>query len=198
VLAPALEWADAAFLGSLRQQMLRFAMQQLSDSVRAEDAVQEAFVGALQNAKAFGGRSAFKTWVFAILKHKIADSLRHRYRDAERHGAEPGADDAQDLSELFQANGHWEGDERPADWGDPQQALQQGQFWQVLEICLDALPGQQGRVFLMREYIELEPQEICTCLDISVSNLNVMLYRARLRLRECLENRWFCGNGVAA
>jgi len=44
---------------------------------------------------------------------------------------------------------------------------------------------------MMREFVELESDEICAVVGVSVSNLNVMLYRARVRLRECLENRWF-------
>ena len=68
---------DNAFLEQIRRQMLKFATLQLSDSHLAEDVVQEALVGALKNARSFGGRSALKSWVFAILKNKIADALRH-------------------------------------------------------------------------------------------------------------------------
>ena len=92
---------------------------------------------------------------------------------------------------MFKENGHWQPDDRPAQWGNPQAALQDQQFWIVFEACLDNLPPNQSRVFMMREFIELDSHEICRTLDISTSNLNVMLHRARLRLRECLANRWF-------
>lgn len=72
--------SDKEFLEALRLQMLKFATVQLSDSHLAEDAVQEALIGALKNAKSFGGRAALKTWVFAILKNKIADALRQKQR----------------------------------------------------------------------------------------------------------------------
>ncbi len=69
--------------------------------------------------------------------------------------------------------------------------MQEGQFWKVFETCLDHLPGKQAQVFMMREFIQLDSSEICDTADISLSNLNVMLHRARIRLRECLEDNWF-------
>ena len=182
---------DTAFLNDLRRQMLKFATLQLSNSHLAEDAVQEALVGALKNAKSFAGRAALKTWIFAILKNKIADALRQKSRmlDASRLLHED--EEAQDFSELFDQRGHWQRDEGPASWGNPQDALRQSQFWKVFEICLEALPGNQARVFMMKEFVELDAHEICTTVGITVTNLNVMLHRSRLRLRECLENSWF-------
>ncbi len=79
----------------------------------------------------------------------------------------------------------------PQTWGNPEGAVHNQQFWRVFEACLDHLPGQQARLFMMREFVEMETPEICRTLDITVSNLNVSLHRARLRLRECLEDRWF-------
>jgi RNA polymerase sigma-70 factor (ECF subfamily) len=187
---------DAAFLEVLRHQMCKFATQQLSDSHLAEDAVQEALVGALKNAKSFTGRASLKTWVFAILKNKIADILRQKQRLVYTGSLTHGDDDNEDLSELFNTKGFWQVDERPSAWGNPQEALHQGQFWKVFELCLENLPGKQGRVFMMKEFIELDSNEICTEVNITVSNLNVLLHRARLRLRECLEDRWFKQSGV--
>lgn len=184
--------ADAEFLKSLRQQMLKFATLQLSDSNLAEDAVQEALLGALKNANSFGGRAALKTWVFAILKNKIADVLRQKQRLAYVSDLLPEGDDEDDLATLlFNAKGFWQANERPVAWADPEQSYREGQFWQVFEACLDHLPGNQARVFMMREFIELDSHEICATVGITTSNLNVMLHRARLRLRECLENHWF-------
>ena len=183
--------ADTAFLSDLRRQMIKFATLQLSNSHLAEDAVQEALVGALKNAKSFAGRAALKTWVFAILKNKIADTLRHKQRTVNASSLMREDEENEDFSELFDHRGHWQPDERPATWGNPQESLHQGQFWKVFEACLDGVPGAQARVFMMKEFIELDTQEICAEAGITVTNLNVMLHRARLRLRECLENRWF-------
>ncbi|MEO7465237.1 MAG: RNA polymerase factor sigma-70 [Nitrosospira sp.] len=182
---------DPLYLQDLRRQMLKFATLQLSDAHLAEDAVQEALIGALKNVRSFGGRAALKTWVFAILKNKIADTLRQRQRLGEASQLLHQDEEDEDFSELFDARSFWQADERPAAWGDPEAAMRGQQFWQVFETCLEHLPGQQARVFMMREFIEMESDEICTAVGISVSNLNVMLHRERLRLREYLENHWF-------
>lgn len=187
--------ADTEFLDALRRQMLKFATLQLSDSHLAEDAVQEALVGALKNAQSFAGRAALKTWVFAILKNKIADVLRQKQRLVYTGSLLQDEDENEDLSDLFNSRGHWQSDERPTNWGNPQDALRESQFWKIFEVCLENLPPKQGRVFMMKEFVELDSNEICAEVDISVSNLNVLLHRARLRLRECLENRWFTAKG---
>lgn len=183
--------SDTAFLTDLRRQMVKFATLQLSNAQHAEDAVQEALMGALKNAKSFAGRAALKTWVFAILKNKIADVLRQKQRTVEASSLLHEDEDAEDFSELFDHKGHWLNDEEPAVWGNPQASLQQQQFWKVFEVCLEALPNNQARVFMMKEFVELETPEICNTVGITTSNLNVMLHRSRLRLRECLENSWF-------
>lgn len=182
---------DTAFLNDLRRQMVKFATLQLSNSHLAEDAVQEALIGALKNAKSFAGRAALKTWVFAILKNKIADVLRQKQRMVEASILLGEDEEQEDFSELFDQKGFWQRDERPATWGNPQESLQQHQFWKVFEICLEKLPGNQARVFMMKEFVELDAHEICATVGISTSNLNVMLHRSRIRLRECLENNWF-------
>lgn len=182
---------DTAFLNDLRRQMVRFATLQLSNSHAAEDAVQEALVGALKNAKSFAGRAALKTWVFAILKNKIADSLRQKQRMVDASSLLREDEEGEDFSELFDQKGMWQADEKPAAWGNPHDSLHQNQFWKVFEICLEGLPGKQARVFMMKEFIELDANEICNTVGITTTNLNVMLHRSRLRLRECLENNWF-------
>lgn len=186
-----LQLLDREFLENLRRQMLKFASLQLSDSHQAEDAVQEALMGALKNAKSFGGHAALKTWVFAILKNKIADILRQRQRIVEASSLLHEDDESQDFSALFDQNGFWPAGEHPDKWNTPDESLREAKFWLVFEACLENLPGNQARVFMMREFIELETDEICAAVNISVSNLNIMLYRARMRLRSCLDTHWF-------
>lgn len=180
---------DSQFVADLRRRMLRFATLQLSDASLAEDAVQEAFIGALRGSGSFAGRAAYRSWVFGILRHKIADQLRAQTRHATAQVEDVEPDAAPDG--LFEPDGHWTSDAAPADWGDPQASLRDDQFWQVFEACLDHLPGHLARVFMMREFVELESPEICRAVGISTSNLNVSLHRARLRLRGCLEQHWF-------
>ncbi|MCO1334351.1 RNA polymerase factor sigma-70 [Microbulbifer sp. OS29] len=179
------------FLVDLRQQMLRFASLQLQDTQLAEDAVQEALMGALKNFRSFSGRSALKTWVFAILKNKIADTLRQRQRFVDADLLVRGDREEHDHDELFDQTGHWQKDEKPKRWADPESAIYDKHFWRIFEACLSHLPSRQAQIFMMREFIELESHEICAAVEISVSNLNVTLHRARLRLRECLEDNWF-------
>jgi len=183
--------ADGEFLEDIRRQMIRFATLQLSDSHQAEDAVQEALIGALKNVASFGGRAALKTWVFAILKNKIADILRHKQRTVNIGSLVNDEDEEADLSELFDRKGFWQPEERPVAWGNPEESLREGQFWVVFEACLEGLPPKQARVFMMREFIELDADEICATVELSTSNLHVLLHRARLRLRECVENKWY-------
>lgn len=187
---------DDAFLNDLRQQMIKFAILQLRDKDMAEDAVQEALIGALKNVKSFDGRAALKTWVFAILKNKIIDVLRKKKRLINVSDLQHEDGEDRDILSLFDQKGMWRLDERPADWGDPEDALRGKDFWRVFEACLEGLPPRHARVFMMREFIELETDEICAAVEITVTNLNVMLHRARLRLRECLENKWYMQGAV--
>ncbi len=183
---------DSKFVEALSVQMLKFATLQLSDPHLAEDAVQEALVGAMKNVSSFGGRSALKTWVFAILKNKIADTLRQKQRMVFVSSLfSDEEEEDKGIEALFNGKGFWHVHERPANWTDPEQSLHNGEFWRVFEACLEGLPPKQARIFMMREFVELETEEICESLGLSVSNLHVILHRARLRLRECMENNWF-------
>lgn len=180
---------------ALRQQMLKFAVLQLTNEDLAEDVVQEALLGAAKNGASFAGRAAWKTWVFAILKNKIADALRQKARNQEVSNTLGGPEDEDIVPNVFDQRGHWKPGTGPENWGDPEAAFRQQQFWEVFETCLQVLPEAQARVFMMREFIGLESDEICRELDLSTSNLHVLLHRARLRLRECLENGWFSEGG---
>lgn len=181
---------DPGFIESLRLQLLPFATNQLADQHLAEDVVQETLLAAFQGADRFRGRAALKTWVFAILKNKIADALRKRRR-GEVSATELDADGDGSSDDLFDRHGHWVDAAQPQGWGRPEETTGNAEFWRVIELCLDKLPAQQSRVFLMREVVQLDTAEICGALNVTVSNLNVLLYRARLRLRECLEDCWF-------
>ncbi|HVN43460.1 MAG TPA: sigma-70 family RNA polymerase sigma factor, partial [Steroidobacteraceae bacterium] len=169
--------ADPRTIRELREQMLRFATLQLGDPAAAEDAVQEAFVGALKNSAAFRGAAALRTWVFAILKNKIADALRYRRRTVTEGSLADGEseDDSEEAApSVFDSRGHWLADTAPADWGDdPEAALHQADFWRVFNACLDHLPPRQARVLMMREFIEFDAEEICRSVGITAANLHV-------------------------
>ncbi|MFT7773216.1 sigma-70 family RNA polymerase sigma factor [Roseateles sp.] len=172
---------------ALRPTLLKYARLQLRNPAWAEDAVSETLLAALEKPQAFAGASQLKTWLIGILKHKLVDQIRRNCRELSTTA---GSDDGEDLDELlFAADGHWR--EAQLDWGNPEDALRQLDFMKVLEACVEKLPGQQGRLFMMREWLELESDEICKELGITPTNLWVMLHRARLRLRECLQAGWF-------
>ena len=176
-------------LTDTRAYLLKFARLQLRNDTWAEDAVSEALLAALAKPQAFEARSQLKTWLVGILKHKIVDLLRQRGREVV---LDSGSDDdsADPLEHMaFHANGHFA--EKPVEWGNPEQDLRSRQFMTVLEACTDKLPAVQGRLFLMREWLELSSDEICQELALTPTNLYVQLHRARLRLRECLELNWF-------
>jgi RNA polymerase sigma-70 factor (ECF subfamily) len=174
-----------------RGYLYRFALLQLRDAERAQDAVQETLLAALENRAGYGGRSAMKTWLVGILKHKIIDQIRRQARDHPAESRALEAEDA-DLGEpdpMFVQNGHWA--VPPQSWADPAKALENKRFWEVFELCAEVLPENSARVFMMRELMGLDTDAICKELHISATNCWVLLYRARMRLRECLEKNWF-------
>jgi RNA polymerase sigma-70 factor (ECF subfamily) len=172
---------------SLRPALLKYARLQLRNPAWAEDAVSETLLAAIEKPQSFTGASQLKTWLIGILKHKLVDQIRRNSRELSTTASTDDGEDLDDL--LFAADGHWR--EPQHDWGNPEDVLRQVDFMKVLEACVEKLPGQQGRLFMMREWLELESDEICKELAITPTNLWVMLHRARLRLRECLQMGWF-------
>jgi len=182
-----------AELDTHRRYLLRVAQLQLRDVDLAEDVVQDTLVAALAAQSGFTGKSSVKTWLTGILKHKIVDAIRHKQRQPIIEASFDEETELDDFDPLFKAKGGWKAP--PADWGDPENALTRRQFFDVMEICLEKLPPNTARVFMMREVMELESDEICKELTITANNLWVILYRARMALRECLEQNWFAGQG---
>ena len=172
-----------------RLYLLRFARLQLRNDEWAEDAVSETLLAALTKPQSFGNRSQLETWLVGILKHKVIDLIRSNARLVAVPDAQ-AEDEGDELDRLsFKADGHFT--ETPNDWGNPDQTLQQTQFFHVLDACMERLPPALGRLFLMREWLELSSQEVCKELSLTPTNLYVQLHRARLRLQECLNIHWF-------
>jgi len=175
-------------VAELKPTLLRIARLQLRNDAWAEDAVSETLISALESAGRFGGQSQLKTWVNGILKHKIIDQFRRSGREVSIDAAAEAAQ-VETFDELFADDGHRLN--KPVDWGDPEATYSRVQFFEILQICIEELPAALGRIFMMREWLELDTAKICKELDISATNSFVMLHRARMRLRECLEHRWF-------
>jgi RNA polymerase sigma-70 factor (ECF subfamily) len=170
-----------------RSYLLRYAMLQLRNPEQVEDVVQETLLAALEGRARFAGGSSLKTWLTGILKHKILDAIRRKSR--EQPLAPAGDDDHDAVDALFKQDGHWQ--QMPATWGDPEQALENRKFWEIFELCSRLLPERTARVYMLREVMEMTTEEICQEFGITPTNLWVILHRARLVLRECLEIKWF-------
>ena len=164
-----------------RPYLLRFASLQLRDKSQAEDAVQDTLVAALAAEASFAGRSNLRTWLTGILKHKIVDQIRRSAKEERVESADPD-----ELDALFDESGHWR--DAPQAW--PDSALHQKQFLEALERCIEMLPARTAQVFLMREHLGHPTPEICKELGITATHCWVLLYRARMALRECLEKGW--------
>ena len=173
--------------------LFKYAVFRLRDDTAAEDAVQETFLAALKAYENFEGRGSERTWLVGILKHKVVDHFRRAVREAPL-GEE--AAEASDHREFFDRpdewKGHWNNDYAPTDWhATPAELLERSDFWKVFTDCLAPLPERTANAFTMREVDGQTSEEICEMLSISVNNLWVMLHRARLQLRNCLEVTWF-------
>jgi RNA polymerase sigma-70 factor (ECF subfamily) len=179
-----------AEIESHRPYLLRYALSQLRDGQLAEEAVQEALVAALESVGTFGGKSSLRTWLTSILRFKVIDlqrravTERHRFETADFANENEGW-----LDDLFDQTGHWR--DPPQAWSNPEAALEQRRFWEAFEKCLDRLQPAAGRVFFKREILGEDTEAICKDEGITTSNCWVILHRARLGLRACLEKNWF-------
>jgi RNA polymerase sigma-70 factor (TIGR02943 family) len=169
--------------------LYRFAMLRLHDDAAAEEVVQETFLAGMKSKANFSGRSSERTWLVGILKHKIVDYFRKRGRERPSHGAD-AAETLQEVdADFFDASGHWR--MGPAGWiTDPQQSRERAEIRESMVSCMEDLPTRQAQAFTLRELEGHEAEAICELLGVTRNNLHVMLHRARLGLRGCLEADW--------
>ncbi len=163
-------------------QILRAARGAGLDAQLAEDVTQSTFGAFIVSAPRFEGRSRVRTWLFGILYRKIAEARRRLQRDHQM----------EDIDEVFEQQfasaGGWTRPPRPVD-----AEVYASEVRQEIEGCLDAVPTKQRVAFVLREVEELDTEEICKILDVTRTNLGVLLHRARARLRACLENKGIRG-----
>lgn len=173
--------------------LFKYAVFRLRDANVAEDAVQETFLAALKAHENFQGRGSERTWLVGILKHKIIDHFRRAGREAPiGEDFDEGPEHREFFERPDQWQGHWNNDRSPNDWhATPAELMERSDFWKVFDDCLSPLPKRTISAFTLREVDGLKSEEICEILSIKVNNLWVMLHRARLHLRNCLELNWF-------
>ena len=192
---PKVEWNidPAAWVDDHGDYLFRYALVRLRDEVRAEDVVQETLLAALQHLNSYSGRATERTWLTGILKHKIVDQIRKSCKEVP---FEPSDTDLSEFDPLFERQdefrGHWSDTLSPRIWRrSPEDAVQQDEFFAVLQRCMGKLPERVAHVFTLREMNELDSEEICSMLELSTSNFWVMMHRARMSLRRCIEINWF-------
>lgn len=168
--------------------LYRYALLRVREPVVAEDVVQETLLAALKGFDKFQGRGAERTWLIGIMKHKIADHFRRTQREARVQSSSDWFAE----SEFFdESDGEWNSDHAPADWQtSPDQAVERIGFWKAFNDCLAHMPARTASAFTLREVDGLQSEAICQMLGITVNNLWVMLHRARMHLRDCLETNW--------
>lgn len=167
--------------------LYRFALARLRHPRDAENAVSETFLAAMTAQSSFSGKSSERTWLIGILRHKIVDHMRKNYREKpvtdlqENEAAiDQFFDQKQQLKKI------------PSGWlPDPAELLKKQEFWKAFHECTKKLPLAARDAFILREIDCLDSRQICETLNITPSHLWVMLYRARLQLRQCLEINWF-------
>lgn len=167
-----------------------YARWRLQDDALAEDIVQETLLAALSARTRFNGNSSEKTWLTGILKNKIMDVYREQIRELITDDIEALSDAFGETegNQLFDSRGNWI--RPPQDWGNPYITLNNEEFMGALEYCLERLTPVFSKVLRMKLISGQQTQEICNELKLTATNVNVILYRARLKLRRCLEMNW--------
>ncbi len=177
------EWVD--LYGDM---LLSYALSRLSDRETAEDLVQETFLVAWKTRGDFEGRSRFSTWLVAILRHKVADHFRRE--GGRKSSSFDEADGGTESEPLFSKWGKWK--RSPKSWSaSPDELVENREFWTVVARCLVDMPAHLAYVLRLREFKSAKTKDIGNLLEISASNVSVRLHRARLLLRQCLEDKWF-------
>jgi len=174
------EWVN-----TYTSELYSWAYHKVSDSELAKDLVQDTFLAAAEKIDGFKGESSPKTWLFSILNHKIIDYYRRKIN-------QPVSIDNQSLSTFFDENGSWISDKKPNDWHEEDQnLLDNNDFQEILQKCMDTLPENWNICVRLKYLSEKSGEEICQEMDIAPTNLWQIIHRAKVALRECVENNWF-------
>jgi RNA polymerase sigma-70 factor (TIGR02943 family) len=171
--------------------LVRYAMLRLGDPHLSEDLVQETFLSAWKARDTFKGDSSERTWLVGILKHKIADHYRKKGRGIPMEEGESSQTGGE--STFFNQDGMWK--DGPEEWGgDPADLFRKKEFLAQVTKCVSDLTPRLAHAFTLRDIDGLESKEICKVLGVSETNLWVILHRARMLMRRCLEIHWFGGD----
>ncbi len=180
------------WLDEYGDELFSFTVLRVRNPAIAEDLVQETFLAGLKARESFAGRSNERAWLFGILRNKLVDYYRRQSREAPLGEAE--ALMAEDEG-FFHTGGPgkdgWIIKVAPRPWESPDASLVSKEFQRVFHDCLSGLPEKAAQIFLQREVDDVPSEEICKEFGITPNNFWVMLHRARMGLRRCLEVNWF-------
>ncbi len=173
--------------------LFRYALMRLRNETLAEDVVQETLLAAIQSLASYVGKSTERTWLTSILKHKIVDHYRKSSRETT---IDPSETDLSEFDKFFERDdewqNHWNVRLAPRGWTqNPEAVFEQNEFFEVFQNCLSKLPERAANVFALREMDGFEAVEVCEILGLSSNNFWVMMHRARMSLRRCIEINWF-------
>lgn len=176
-------WVDAH-----GDRLFRYALSRVRDASSAEDLIQDTFLAALKSRDRFKGSSSELTWMTGILRNKIFEFYRRQAKDVPLL---PSDEEADRESEFFDGR-HWSASAAPRDWGgEPARKAETAEFSAALRKCLDALSRNTARAFVLREMEGVAAKDAAEALGVAPGHLAVLLYRARMRLRRCLERNHF-------
>ena len=185
MISDAATWVDA-----YGDRLFRYALSRVRDESSAEDLIQDTLLTAFKARDKFKGESSELTWMTGILRNKIFEHYRRQARELPLALGEEDGDDREEA--LFDGTGHWKAAFAPADWGgEPQKKAESAEFTAALKDCLDALTPNVARAFVLREMEGVEHRDCAVAMGVPPGRLAVLLYRARLRLRRCLERSLF-------
>ncbi|MBU0604155.1 MAG: sigma-70 family RNA polymerase sigma factor [Gammaproteobacteria bacterium] len=171
-----------------RRFLHNLAAMQLNSRDEADDAVQDTFAAAIDGVAGFSGQVPVRAWLVGILRNKIVDAIRRRARYIRLDPADALPSDDAEFDDRFTADGCWQPGVLHA--AGPESSMAYRQLLELVDLCLQKLPANTGRVFLMREFLGLEFTEIASQLELAEGHLRVLLYRARMRLRDCVSRGW--------
>lgn len=174
--------------------LYNYSISRVNSREVALDLVQETFLAGLSARTSFEGRSSVKTWLISILKRKIIDHYRKNYRNKEDTILDKNFSEGGGELPFYsdgEMKGQWKADRVPQDWNiSAEKALENEELGNIIKDCITALPDKWGAVFALRVVEELASEDVCKEMEITASNLWVILHRAKLQLRDCVEKNW--------
>jgi len=181
------------WVSAYSNELYGYAMNKTGKPELAEDLVQETFFAALKSKDNFNGLCSERTWLFTILKFKIADYYRKASTKFEISATRFGDKESDSyLDNYFDKHGEWKENASPTDWGiDYSLTIENKELGLVLNKCIDKLPNKQKELILLKLVEEEKTEKVCKELNITTTNFWIIIHRAKLQLRACIEINWF-------